>query len=182
MDLQSKQRRQLLLDKMLANENQGISCKSCSGKCCTFVANSMQITELEGVEIAQYLNESTDYPLSLWLQRMEETIANFRLDQVVYGQGRKRLRKSYTCPFFNVDSKHPGCYIPPENKPYGCLGFNPLSSGLSDGQNCGQDKELLEKREDSWKIAESQLVTNSLIHSKETIPVVLKSLLTRQND
>ena len=72
--------------------------------------------------------------------RLSETIRKYRLDQDV-GDGRRSLRKTYTCPFYS-GSRH-GCTIAPTHKPTGCLAFNPRSPGLTEGGDCASDTRLL---------------------------------------
>jgi hypothetical protein len=139
------ERRKLLIDEMEGLTNKKIHCFNCSGTCCTFSANSMQITPIEAFEILISL-EVTEDNLPELKAELQKNIQNYRLDHEIF-LGKKInsiLRKTYTCPFFVAGPK--GCTIKKELKPYGCLGFNPRIENDNGGQ-CLSNTELLEARE-----------------------------------
>ncbi|MDD4975637.1 MAG: hypothetical protein PHY93_14870 [Bacteriovorax sp.] len=139
------ERRKLLIDEMEGLTNKKIHCFNCSGTCCTFSANSMQITPIEAFEILISL-EVTEHNLSDLKAALQKNIQDYRLDHEIF-LGKKInsiLRKTYTCPFFVAGSK--GCTIKKDLKPYGCLGFNPRIEN-DNGSQCLSNTELLETRE-----------------------------------
>jgi hypothetical protein len=148
MDLPSgSDRRQLLIDEMAALTNKKVHCFSCTGTCCTFSANSMQITPIEAFEILISL-QITEENLPDLKEKLLGNIKNYRLDHEIF-LGKKinsLLRKTYTCPFFVIGSK--GCTIKKDLKPYGCLGFNPRVE-QDNGSQCHSNTELLETRENN---------------------------------
>ncbi|MBC7540496.1 MAG: hypothetical protein H7281_16850 [Bacteriovorax sp.] len=140
-----RERRKLLIDEMEGLTTKKIHCFNCAGTCCTFSANSMQITPIEAFEILISL-EVTDSNLEDLKSVLRKNILNYRLNHEIF-LGKKinsLLRKTYTCPFFVAGSK--GCTIKKELKPYGCLGFNPRIENDNGGQ-CHSNTELLETRE-----------------------------------
>lgn len=140
-----KLRRRKLIDFMDQLAQQGKDCRGCSGICCTFVGNSMQVSPLEAWDLAQFLMLNRRWNRQLQ-EKLEGTIQQFRLRQAPPGDGRRTFgRRRYTCPFFQDQTL--GCSIQPEAKPYGCLGFNPIGSGVKDGENCRSYKEQLAERE-----------------------------------
>lgn len=142
-----RERRQILLNEMAILANQKIHCFNCSGTCCTYSANSMQITPIEAFEIILSL-EVTQENLAELKAKLQKNIQDFRLDHEIF-LGKKNnslLRKSYTCPFFVVGSK--GCTIKKDLKPYGCLGFNPRMEN-DNGSQCLSNTGHLEIREKS---------------------------------
>ncbi|MFW5887475.1 MAG: hypothetical protein ACOCUH_01620 [Bacteriovoracia bacterium] len=152
-----KERRLLLIDQMSKLSELSIDCKECNGECCTFVANSMQITPLEAVDLYTYCKDNFDR-VEL-LASLKNCIKEFRLDKMIPTNNRCFMRKSYTCPFYL--RKKLGCSIPNEYKPYGCLAFNPTNVKSKEGQGCYSQIELLEKRELQFKEIEQN--TNSSI-------------------
>lgn len=141
----SLERRKLLIGEMKGLTNNKIDCFHCAGTCCTFAANSMQITPIEAFEILISLEVSGEDLVTL-KEMLLKNIQSYRLDHE-FSLGRKNnslLRKTYTCPFF-VTGSH-GCTIKKELKPYGCLGFNPRIEN-DNGSQCLSNVELLEIRE-----------------------------------
>jgi Fe-S-cluster containining protein len=136
------ERRARLIEEMRRLAAEGKHCAACSGICCTFLANSMQITPVEAVDLRDWLITQGRWDATLQ-QSLRDCIAKFRLD-VDLGDGRRSLRKTYTCPFYHPGPK--GCSISPEHKPYGCLAFNARQAGLTEGGNCASDQSLLEIR------------------------------------
>lgn len=153
----SKKRRELLVTEMQSKKAHGLNCYSCRGVCCTFEANSMQVTPLEALEIYQNLKEN-----ALWNNelenKLEQTIRHYRLDKEIPSTGKSDelfLRRTYTCPFFIPQGK--GCTLNLWVKPYGCLGFNPNEKDIQEGGNCTSSLSLLEKREDLFEKFENDL-------------------------
>lgn len=149
---------------------------NCRGRCCTFEANSVQITPLETLEIYRSLEESNRWNEEL-KKRLEQTIKDYRLDYDIPTTRGLSLRKTYTCPFFNHGPK--GCSLDREIKPYGCLGFNPLKEGNLNGENCGQNNALLEKREQKHNLHETELnqqIANALGLEWKKLPIPMALL------
>ena len=138
-----KNRREILIERMDQLEAEGMSCRGCSGTCCTYESNSMLITPLETKEILIFLkSKGLDTPDLK--NKLLQTVTNYRLEPRLPKQ-RSYLRKTYTCPFFNHQEL--GCPLPREIKPYGCLAFNSHHKNLKADSNCFSEKELLERRE-----------------------------------
>jgi len=167
--------RRPMLSRMSALEGSAVTCIGCPGTCCTFLANSMQMTPLETIDLYYYLQEN-----NLWTgdleDRLKNNISDFRLDKRT-GPG-SGIRKSYTCPFFGA--KALGCPIPPKVKPYGCLGFNPTLKGNSPGpkeSQCQSSKEDLIERERILSHEEKENLWLKehlgLYWHKESIPIAL---------
>ncbi len=93
----------------------------------------MRIDAAEADVIAAHLRaHPSDLPA--WITRLEDSVRRFGLGRPEAGDGRRALaRRRYTCPFY----LEPGCALPFEVKPLGCLAFNPRGGGLTDGGNCG---------------------------------------------
>lgn len=177
-----QERRQQLIDEMISLNNQKIHCFNCSGTCCSFSANSMQITPLEAFEIILSLN-ITHENLEPIKEKLSQNIKDFRLDREIF-LGKKTnslLRKTYTCPFFVAGPK--GCTIKKDLKPYGCLGFNPRIENDNGGQ-CHSNISLLEMREEcqnSSEIAANLYLKEELQLDwvKQEIPKAVLSLLEK---
>jgi hypothetical protein len=141
-------RRGLLINEMENLANKNIHCLVCSGNCCTFSANSMQITPIEAFEIilSLDLNKENSYQLK---NKLQQNIVEYRLDHEIYlgkkNHSNSHLRKTYSCPFFIAGSK--GCTIKKKFKPYGCLGFNPRTPN-DNGSQCHLNTSLMEAREE----------------------------------
>lgn len=147
-------RRTQLIEAMQQLANQGKDCSQCSGVCCTFVANSMQTTALETWEIYLYLRQQ-NLLNDTTRARLQQTVQRYRLDVPPPGDGaRQFVRRTYTCPFFMNGPL--GCSLPAEVKPYGCLGFNPLRAGVTEGGDCTSDQDLLAAREEAYAEHEAQ--------------------------
>lgn len=139
--LSPARRREALLHGMSELHSRGIHCGSCGGICCTHLANSMKITRGEAEEMKAFLVSEGRWNADL-LSRLSDTVRRYRLDHDL-GDGRRSLRRTYTCPFFSGGTH--GCTIAPTHKPFGCLAFNPRSPGLTRGGDCVSDTETLEK-------------------------------------
>ncbi len=139
-------RRSHLLERMSSLDSSKVNCSNCAGKCCTMMANSMMITPIEAVDLRSYLYEKWMWTDEL-KEKLKECVKDFRLDENLnLGRGRT-FRRTYTCPFYM--NQFPGCPLPAEVKPYGCLAFNPTIGTPKDGEGCTSDRELLEKRENA---------------------------------
>ncbi len=124
-------------------EEKGWSCAACTGVCCTFVANSMRITPVEARDLRRWLESEGRWTPEL-IASLRDCVTRFRLDQDA-GDGRRSLRKTYTCPFYT--NSRLGCSIHPDHKPYGCLAFNARRPGITDGGTCASAQDLLQQRE-----------------------------------
>jgi lipoate-protein ligase A len=140
----NKNPRHQLLELMENLNKSEINCAQCTGVCCTDKANSMKIDEAETESIYQYLISHNIWDKDLE-NSLRETIDKYRLDQEISTGKNSVFRKTYTCPFFKFKSL--GCALPAEVKPYGCLAFNPRTSGIKNGENCASDAELLKSVE-----------------------------------
>ena len=58
---------------------------------------------------------------------------------------------------FFTEGKDGGCSIRKRYKPFGCLGFNAIDSGVRDGENCKSYLSTLEDREREHGASEEQL-------------------------
>lgn len=186
LDLSSSHERRLgLVLEMEKLENQTIHCFTCPGTCCTSVANSMQITPIEALEILHGLNidQLKKEEIEQLKKRMIENITAYRLNVEIY-TGKKHsqeLRKTYTCPFFMNGSK--GCSLSRSSKPYGCLGFNPKTSE-DNGKSCASNTPLLEQRDNSF-LAKEKIVNQKIKDDfkifwvKQSIPQALLDFLNR---
>jgi hypothetical protein len=144
-----KNRRELMIEEMQKLNSQKIHCFNCTGTCCTYSANSMQITPIEAFEIILSLEVTIENLLEI-KTRLQQNIKDYRLDHEIF-LGKKNishLRKTYTCPFFTPGSK--GCTIKKDLKPYGCLGFNPRIEN-DNGGLCTSNTEILEVRESQFR-------------------------------
>lgn len=181
-DYKANARRQFILDEMLHLGDKKINCSQCRGPCCTFEANSMQITVLEAVEITQYLNQNNRIDSNLILQ-LHETIKNYRLDSY-QGTGKTSIRKTYTCPFFNETDRK--CTISRQAKPIGCLGFNPIETNITNGGSCRSNLDLLKKREEVFYATEKEINDQlkkelNIFWDKAPIPIAILAIVDASN-
>lgn len=171
-----KERRESLTSKMLELNNQGKNCASCTGMCCTYEFNSMQSTPLETVELCLSLARENRLNDQL-IDELKKNIKEFRLDvDINLGKG-KSFRRTYTCPFFKPGAQ--GCSVPLHDKPYGCLGFNPMETKVSVEGKCKVYIEPHEEREEKYIEEESRI--NKILISElglywEKLPVPLAIL------
>jgi hypothetical protein len=174
-------RRRLLVDEMAKLEGSSIHCFNCPGTCCTFSANSMQITPLEAFEILFSL-ELNSVSVPALKKKLEATVKDYRLAHDI-STGKKiqvHIRRTYTCPFFSPGPK--GCTLGRGHKPYGCLGFNPKVSD-DNGSSCHSNLEILEKRETTYldvEIEANQYLQKkySLYWEKLDLPRALLEILS----
>ncbi|MEH0860359.1 hypothetical protein [Halobacteriovorax sp. DPLXC-1] len=172
---EAKTRRALLSEQMYDNEKKGLDCMNCTGRCCTYEANSMQMTSIEALEAMAALEEK-DLLNQETRRRLEDCISEFRLDKYIQIGAGEFFRKSYTCPFYFYPSF--GCGLGVDHKPYGCIAFNPCEPGQSEGGNCQSDLDIQEKRnlqfEESEDLADKYLFEKFDISPlKEPIPIKL---------
>ncbi len=177
--LTASERREILIKQMRKNEEDGFDCLNCSGRCCTFQANSMRMTNLEALEAVVFLEENNLINEET-MTRLESCISDYRLDSSIQIGRGEFFRKTYTCPFFNYPSW--GCGLGAQNKPYGCIAFNPRRKKQLDGGDCNADLSIQEKRNDIFETIEqsaSDLISNELGVSidKEAIPVKILEIL-----
>lgn len=138
-------RRAPLLAAMQSAAAAGRSCAGCSGLCCTAVANSMQVTPLEALDLYLWLEAEGRWDEAL-VATLSDCATRFGLDRPPLGDGRRVFsRRHYTCPFFVGGAR--GCSVSRHAKPYGCLAFNARRPGIREGEDCGSDQALLEGRE-----------------------------------
>lgn len=150
---------------------QGKTCSSCSGTCCTFVANSMLVTHDEAIALVADLKQKNLLTPDL-LAACTNSIKRFSLDRPTPGTGnRNLLRRNYTCPLFQHKSN--GCPLDPEAKPFGCLAFNPTVAGETEGRSCGSDKQSLEQTE---ALLSKDLSAEAVAFGKQTIPQAILAL------
>ena len=176
-------RREALLTPMEKNSNEDIGCKQCDGRCCTFRANSMMLTPIEAIDLRAYFYEN-DLWDEMFEHRLHECIKEFRLDEgLSLGRGRS-FRRTYTCPFFL--GGFPGCPIPLENKPYGCLAFNPTRGNPEEGESCSSLISNLHDREFSYDeediINEKMRKGLNLDWEKLPIPLALLDIDSKLRD
>ncbi len=169
-------RREVLINRMKDLAGSSKNCASCSGLCCTSLKNSMQTTQQETSDLYNYLKENNRLNEEL-IQNLEQCVSEYRLDKF-FGDGRRALRKTYTCPFYSPGPK--GCSIALEYKPYGCLAFNPTKERVSDGVGCESDQELLKEREERSGI--DQRVSDKFWWDKLPMPVALLEFIKVYGD
>lgn len=169
----SRDRRQSLTQKMADLNDQGKNCLSCTGMCCTYLFNSMQATPLETLELCISLAKENRLNNEL-LEKMKTYVKEFRLDVVIsLGKG-KSFRRTYTCPFFKEGEK--GCSISLHDKPYGCLGFNPMEKDVFTEGKCKVYLDSHEKREVEFLEQENkinQILVNELGLYWKKLPIPL---------
>lgn len=147
-------RRQILVAAMAQAAAVGVHCQGCSGPCCTFVANSMQITPLEAWDLWQFLVAAGRWDAALATQ-LQETVAQYGLARMPPSDGRRQFgRRTYTCPFFRGSVA--GCSISRQAKPYGCLGFNSTEAGATEGRSCRSQQDLLAQQEAAHQDTEAR--------------------------
>lgn len=177
--LDPAERRAIVRAHMQSLIDAGKHCGACSGPCCTFRHNTMQITPLEALDIVRHLR-ATDRHTDAMRERLRASVKRYNLD-AVSGDGRRTLRKSYTCPFFTPGPM--GCSIDPDHKPPGCLAFNPVRRGVTDGGDCRSDLAVLERR--SAAAADFEDAANTALGFdwiKAPIPVAVLALWNHHDD
>lgn len=165
-----KERREIVHKSMFSLHDEQKNCLSCTGICCTSIANSMQIDNVQAIDMYLYLKRRDMFDV----EELRRNIQEHNLKILHTGKGS--LRKRYTCPYYAGGSL--GCRISINSKPYGCLAFNPIGTNVKAGENCRSYTESLEKREEASESKESLLnikVSESfgLINDKQAIPIKL---------
>lgn len=170
----NKQRREVLILEMEALGNQGINCQGCQGTCCTSLANSMQISPIEALDLLSFLKSQGRLTNDL-KNKLRECVEKYRLDYEISTTRGVPLRRTYTCPFFEPGPT--GCTIDKYSKPYGCLGFNPQEKNATGGASCFSKKEILQKRAEEFESTELELIKEYKISwAKKSIPLALLDL------
>ena len=164
-------RRKPLLESMKSDDEKGFNCHSCKAPCCTYTSNSMMVSKVEALDLFEFAKN-----LENLKDRCLETIKRFRLDKEFPGLN-KTLRRTYTCPFFKGESL--GCEIAFENKPYGCLGFNPNKENQIEGGDCTSRTNILETSDSLSEDLNSKIDFN---WQKKTIPEAMIFLLEKFAD
>ena len=174
------ERRANLRAHMRAVNETGHTCAACTGVCCTFVANSMRITPVEALDMKTRLEAEGRWTPELFAG-LQETVERYRLDRET-GDGRRTLRKTYTCPFYTPGPR--GCSIHPDHKPYGCLAFNAKRPGVTEGGDCASSVKELENREAAFpnETAHNRVLKtkHQLPWDKAPIPTALLALVRRK--
>ena len=164
--LESRKRRNILIEEMSNLDKAGKTCANCVGNCCTFTSNSMRITPLEAVEMLIFLDKENRINSDL-INNLENCIRDFRLD-AAFDFG---IKKNYTCPFYLGSCQ--GCSISRAHKPYGCLAFNANEEGVKKGVNCSSNQDLLEQREETFPEEKSinAFISKKLKLTWEKLPI-----------
>lgn len=175
---QAKNKRKNAIAFMHQLDSQKINCRKCVGTCCTFEANSMQITPLETIELIQFLIESKVDPIIIF-EKMEMCIKEYR-SEATYS--RPILRKNYTCPFFDIVTKK--CQVSRHAKPLGCLAFNPIESNIQNGGTCTSKVDILHKTDLEFSQYDEKM--NNIIKqifkiywTKAPIPIAIKEIWSK---
>jgi hypothetical protein len=177
-------RRAPLLAAMQSAAAAGRSCAGCSGLCCTSVANSMQVTPLEALDLYLWLLAEGRWDEAL-VATLHDCATRYGLDRPPLGDGRRVFsRRHYTCPFFVGGAR--GCSVSRHAKPYGCLAFNSRRAGVREGEDCGSDQPLLEARE-SVEAGEAQAngalqATLAGAWDKRPLPTALLAVASQLGD
>lgn len=170
------ERRALVREHMQALIDTGKHCGACSGPCCTFRHNTMQITPLEATDIVRHL-QATGRHTDAMRSRLVSSVERYDL-AALPGDGRRALRKSYTCPFFTAGPR--GCSIDPDHKPPGCLAFNPVRTGVTEGGDCVSDLGVLERRQSAHaRFEDTQNERLDFYWIKAPIPVAVLAVWDR---
>lgn len=174
--LESRKRRNILIEEMSNLDKIGKTCANCVGNCCTFTSNSMRITPLEAVEILIFLERENRINEEL-IVKLQECVNEFRLG-ASFDFG---IKKNYTCPFYLGSCQ--GCSISRAHKPYGCLAFNANEEGVQKGENCSSNQSLLERREENFPAEKfiNEFITKKLklTWDKLPIPVALLEIIKK---
>lgn len=175
----ARERRVKLVEEMGTLDSTGLSCRDCSGFCCTNEHNSMQVDPIQTLELLAWLEGEGRLNQDLE-ESVESAIGQFRLDrEFSLGRGRE-LRQRYTCPFYIGKSK--GCSVSRYAKPYGCLAFNPLEENVTAPGKCASNTQVLIAREDSY--SEREREANAFIKErlrlywdKKNLPFAIKDMM-----
>jgi hypothetical protein len=154
------QMRMDLISLMQNAAKDGVDCSNCVGTCCTFISNSMAITDAETQDIVRFLFAQGKTKSEV-LALVNQTIDRFGLESTASKQGL--IRKTYTCPFFA--GRALGCTIDSNSKPIGCLRFNPRVGGQKEGGNC------------ALSVFEHEAMAEFLLAARKPIPIAVRDFL-----
>jgi len=157
----ARKRREVLVNEMAKLESNAKDCASCTGLCCTFIANSMHTDPIQTLEIYRDLVEKGLFNEDL-VSSLKETVQNNRLDNELSTGKNSTFRRTYTCTFLTKGPE--GCGLSRSVKPYGCLGFNPDQIEAQGEGQCSSNIDLLKQREHQFESLEEQV--NGLIKEK----------------
>jgi hypothetical protein len=181
IETSSEQRRRHLIQHMRSGESNGHHCMDCTGTCCTSAHNTMHVSPLEAVDLMVDMKRKGRWNID-WMTRLKNNESENLLDRPPLWNGKTELRRSYTCPFFNVDAWGCGCAV--EQKPYGCIAFNPREKGVTDG---GQCRSSLDDLKHQASLNTKEVEWNNIIKKtfqiqwdKKAIPSALLSLWTQE--
>ena len=141
-----KIRREYLIKAMDSLSSKQINCYSCTGLCCTFESNSMQVTPQEALDVLFLLDQQQRINQDLIIL-LKNNIQKYRLDKEISTGKNSTFRRYYTCPFYQEGEK--GCTLTREDKPYGCLGYNATVEQAKIQSDCGSDLALLKMQDDA---------------------------------
>lgn len=183
-EIDSRKRRELLIETMSDLESKGTDCSNCPGFCCTYYHNSMQATPLEAIEVLIELIASERLDDEL-ISKLKANAKKYRLDNEITDGHGHILRRFYTCPFFN--DTHLGCSLSRGNKPYGCLAFNATEKNVSVEGKCSSQVELLETRDKEFCDKEHSLNDHlksslNLYWDKKPLPQALIELMLQMSN
>jgi hypothetical protein len=173
-----QERRNFLIHAMNALNDENINCYSCTGLCCTFESNSMQVTPQEALDVVLLLDKQNRINQEL-IDTLKENIRKYRLDKEISTGKNSTFRRYYTCPFYQPGEK--GCSLTKEDKPYGCLGYNATKEGAINQSHCGSDMTLLKRQDDLNRedvLTEELREKLNLNWIKSPLPVAILELLT----
>ncbi|MCO4753608.1 MAG: hypothetical protein KC478_03965 [Bacteriovoracaceae bacterium] len=175
-----RDRRMVVQQEMAKANEKGLDCLNCSGMCCTYKNNSMQVDAIQALEILAWL-ESEERVNEELIESLDKVILEFRLNKDFMLGRNREFRRTYTCPFFM--QKNQGCSLSRSVKPYGCLAFNPLEKKVSTEGKCASNIEILTEREalhsDIEEKANKALTEElGLYWNKKSMPFALREILT----
>ncbi len=174
-----RNRRMIVQQEMAKANEKGLDCLNCSGMCCTYKNNSMQVDPIQALEILSWL-ESEGRVNEELIESLDKVILEFRLNKDFMLGRNREFRRTYTCPFFM--QKNQGCSLSRAVKPYGCLAFNPLEKNVSTEGKCSSNIEVLTERENvhfeiEEKANEILVKELGLYWSKKSMPFALREIL-----
>lgn len=175
-----KIRRKYLIEAMETLSSKQINCYSCTGLCCTFESNSMQVTPQEAIDVLLLLDSQQRINQEL-VQMLKDNVRKYRLDKEISTGKNSTFRRYYTCPFYQEGEK--GCTLTKEDKPYGCLGYNAKKEQAKIQHDCGSDLDLLKIQDDANADDELALRLQEelkLSWTKLPLPVALLDLIENE--
>jgi hypothetical protein len=111
----------------------------------------MQTDAIQTIEIYEELQRTNRFTTEL-ISELESSVRSNRLDNEISTGKNSTFRRTYTCPFLVKGPQ--GCSLSRTIKPYGCLGFNPESSKISETGHCSSNVNLLKVRDDEFSLKE----------------------------